>query len=75
MTRNFLLETDATSKLFAQGNKKSGSVLDEKNVKITTQSYAYKGHASAYIVDILNFFNLELQLKDSKFAIKNKLID
>ena len=30
---------------------------------------------STYSVKILNFFNPELQLKDSESAIKNKLID
>ena len=46
-----------------------------KNVKITKQSYVYIGDASTYNVDILNFFNPELQLKDAVSAIKNELID
>ena len=37
-------------------------------------SHAYKGYASIY-VEILYFFNPEQQLKDTEFAIKNKLID
>ena len=49
--------------------------MDEKNVKITKQSHVHKGYASTYNVEILNFFNPELQLKDTELAIKNKLID
>ena len=37
-------------------------------------SHAYKGYTSIY-VEILYFFNPEQQLKDTEFAIKNKLID
>ena len=32
----------------------------------------FKGFASTYNVEILNFFNPELQLKDTEPAIKNK---
>ena len=49
--------------------------MNEKNVKITKRSHVYKGYVSTYSVKILNFFNPELQLKDSESAIKNKLID
>ena len=42
--------------------------MNEKNVKITKRSHAFKRYASSY-VEILNSFNPELQLKD------NKLID
>ena len=43
-----------------------------KNVKM--QKHAYRGYASTYNVEILNFFNPYLQLKDSESAIKDKLI-
>ena len=35
----------------------------------------FKGFASSYNIEILNYFNPELQLKDAKSAIKSKLID
>ena len=38
------------------------------------QEHAFKGFASTYNVEILNFFNPELQLKDTESAIKNILI-
>ena len=44
-----------------------------KKIKITKQSRAYRRYASAYNVQIWNSFNLELQLKDTKSAIRNKL--
>ena len=49
--------------------------MNEKNVKITKQSHAFKGYESSYNVEILNYFNTELQLKDTESAIKYKLID
>ena len=42
-------------------------------VKITKRAHAFKGYTSSYIVEILNFFNPELQLKDTESEIKNKL--
>ena len=47
--------------------------MDGKNKKI--KSHAFKDYASSYNVEILNSFNSELQLKDTKSPIKNKLID
>ena len=49
--------------------------LDEKDVKITKRSHAYKGYASTYNVEILIFFNPEFQFKDTESAIKDKLTD
>ena len=37
--------------------KKSEHFLNEKFVKITKQSRAFKGYASSYNVEILNSFN------------------
>ena len=48
--------------------------MNEKNVKITKRALAFKGYASSYNVEILNFFP-ELQLKDTESAIKNKLTE
>ena len=55
--------------------EKSETFLDEKNVKITKLSHAFKGYASSNNVTILNSFNPELQLKDAESTIKNKLMD
>ena len=38
------------------------------------QSQAYKGYASTYSVEIFNFLNPELQLKNTESAIKNNLM-
>ena len=48
--------------------------MDGKNAETTKRSHAYKGSASSFNVDILNSFNPELRLKDTKSAIRNKLI-
>ena len=54
---------------------KQQKVKNKKNsAKITNQSHS-KGHASTYSVKILNSFNPEIQLKDTEYAIRNKLID
>ena len=44
--------------------QKSESFLNERNVKVTKRSRAYRGYASTYNVKILNSFNAKLQLKD-----------
>ena len=49
--------------------------MNEKDVKITKRRHAFKGFASSCNIEILNSFNLELQLKDTESAIKSKLID
>ena len=49
--------------------------MNNKNVKVTKRSHAYRGYASTYNVKILNYFNPKLQLKDTEPAIRNKLID
>ena len=43
--------------------------MDEKNVKITKLSHAYK---DTYRDKIFNSFNPELQHEDTEAAIKNK---
>ena len=55
--------------------QKSETFLNEKYVKLTKQKHVFKGFASFYNVEILNYFNPELQLKDTESAIKSKLID
>ena len=49
--------------------------MKENKVKITKRSHAFKRYESSYNVEILNFLNPGLQLKDTESAIKNKLID
>ena len=49
--------------------------MNEKNIKITKREHAFKGYASTYNIEIVNYFNPELQLKDTETAIKNKLIE
>ena len=49
--------------------------MDEKNGKVAKQFYACKGYGSTHSVEILNYFNPELQLKDKESAIASKLID
>ena len=46
----------------------------KQNVKITTRADAFDGYASCCNVDILNSFNPELKLKDTKSTIENKLV-
>ena len=47
----------------------------KKNVKITKRENAFKGYASTYNVEILNYFNPEQQLKDTESAITSNLIE
>ena len=55
--------------------QKSNSFLNKKkNVKITKQAHAFKGFASSYNVEILNYSDPELQLKDTESAINLNLL-
>ena len=55
--------------------QKANSFKRKKKVKLTKRAHAFKGCTSTYNVAILNPFNPELQLKDTKHAIKSKLIE
>ena len=55
--------------------QKSEICLNEKNVKIIKREHAFKDHASIYIIEILNSFNPEIQLKDTESALKSKPIE
>ena len=46
-----------------------------KNAEMTQRSHAYRGYASNYCAEILNFLNHELQLKDTESIIRDKLED
>ena len=43
--------------------------------KRTKEALAYKGFQRFYYVESLNYFNTEIQLKDTESAIKSNLID
>ena len=45
----------------------------KNNVKIKIKAHAFKGFANSYNIEILYSFNPELQLKDVKTTIENKL--
>ena len=47
----------------------------KKNKKIRKRVHAFIGSVSTYNVEILNYFNPELKLKDTESAIKSKLIE
>ena len=61
----------SNSPLYSETTK---SEKKKNSAKITNQSHS-KGHASTYSVKILNSFNPDIQLKDTEYAIRNKLID
>ena len=54
--------------------QKRRTIFAQKYIKITKREHAFKDYVSIYNVVILNSFNPELQLKDTKAAIKSKLI-
>ena len=49
--------------------------LNEKVIKITKQTHAFKRYTSSYNVEILNSFTPELELNNTESSIKNKLIN
>ena len=49
--------------------------MDAKSAKVTNRTHTYKRYASTYSIKILNSFYLELQGKDTEYAIRNKLLD
>ena len=49
--------------------------VSHKLSKTIRREHSFKGFASTYIVEILNSFNTELQLKDTESGIKSKLIE
>ena len=61
-----------TTPLHSNTTKREVFFDGKKTVKIAKRSHAFKGYASSYNVIILSSFNPELQLKDTKPAIKNK---
>ena len=63
----------ADSSLYSETKKEN--ILNEKYIKITKQSYACRDNASNFHVEILNYFNPELQLKGIEITNRNKLID
>ena len=55
--------------------QKSRYFLSEKNIRKTKREHAVESFGGTYYVEILNSFNLQLQLKDTESAIKSKLIE
>ena len=50
-------------------------ILNKNYIKITKRKHACKGFTSTYNVEILSYFNPELQPKNTESAIKNELKD
>ena len=44
-----------------------------KTAKIIKRAHVFKNYAHTYNVEILNFFNPDLQFKNTEVAIKSKL--
>ena len=78
-------QTEKVSEVSRSGNysdspsysdtEKSGNNLDENNPKVYKWSHAYKVLTSTYRAEFFNSFNHKVQLKDTEFATRNKLID
>ena len=49
--------------------------MKKKKAKIIKRFHAYKSFASTYSPEIFNYFNHQLQFKDTEHAIRNNLID
>ena len=64
-----------TTALYSETTKLKNLKRSVKIAKMTKRSHTDKGCASTCNVEILNFFNHEIQLTDTEFAIRIKLID
>ena len=68
---------ELTTALYSETTKPEFFFFDEtktiKNAKIVKQAHAFKNYAHTDNVEMLNSFNLELQLKNAEFSIKDKL--
>lgn len=53
--------------------KSFGETKITKKLKRQKQPHVFKNYACTYNLEILKFFNPELQLKSTKSTIKNKL--
>ena len=62
-------KVDSNSSLDSE-TKKSEKFLNEKTVKITKGVHASKGYASTHNMEILNYFNPELQFGDTESALR-----
>ena len=50
--------------------KKGENFLNERNVKIAKRGHAFKGYASTYNAEILNFLTLNYHLKILNLKLK-----
>ena len=64
----------SSSSLYSD-TKKSQNFLNDKNIKIAKREHTFKSYASTCNAEVLNSFNPELQLKDTEYAIKSKLLE
>ena len=63
----------STSPLYSETKKDKKGIF--KKCKAMKEFHAYRGYGSTYNAEILNSFNPEILLKETKSAIINKLID
>ena len=59
--------------MYSEKTKSKRFLNKKKYAKITKRVHSYKVYPSTYSVEILNYFNLELQLKDTQ-SEKKKLL-
>ena len=67
-----VLQVSSTSSLY-NDTEKSEKFFKRRKCENNKRAHAFKGYASFYNIEILNSFNLELQIKDNESANKNKL--
>ena len=64
---------DMTTALCSETTEPEFFFYGEKTIKKQEQKkHAFKNYAHAYYVEILNFLNPELEIKNTESAIKNK---
>lgn len=68
------MDKKCNSPLYCEKIKRENLLDKKRNEKLTKKSYNYKGYASSYVIDNLNYFNLELRLEDREIVITNKQI-
>ena len=67
------LQVGSNSSLYS--DTKRWKFLKQKKLKSSKRAHIFKGFASSYNVDILNYSNPEIQLEDTESAFKKKLIN
>ena len=69
------MDENPTTALYSESTKPEIVFDETKDIKNaeTAKPAHVKSYAHSYPVEILNFFNPEMQLKNNEFTIKNKL--